>query len=87
MGTYCSVGRVLGTEAELPLLMLRLAHSLSLASFSCTLCLSLVLNNFYKLLLTSNMSLLIKAYVHLPFCHVYVSTLFMESLQKVWYFL
>lgn len=62
-------------------------HSLSLARFSCTLSLSLVLNNFYKLLLISNMSLLTKAYAHLPFCHVYVSTLFMESLQKVQYFL
>lgn len=47
-----------------------------------------VLNNFYKLLLTLNTSpLLTKVGVQLSIRHAYVSSLFMESLQTVQYFL
>lgn len=63
-------------------------HSVSLARFSNTLHLLLFLNNFCKWLLTLSMSpILIKVGVPLSVHHASVSSLFLESLHEMKYFL
>lgn len=66
--------------------MLDLVHGVSLARFSYTLYLPLILNNFYKWLLIPS-PVLIRVGVQLSVHHAYVSSLFLESLREMKYFL